>query len=326
MLGVPDLQLVKQQMLSGERPSTCNKCWKLEDMGLKSDRQIKNETLDWYFNRDIKLIVDDCRDNRNSIIHYKIDTSTVCNATCVTCSSNSSSAWAQLERKHGEKPAKTWQIKLNDVILDIDYKNAKSIGFRGGEPFLSDTNFYILEKLIEHNNLDCFISFTTNGSLDITEYQKKILSQFKNVNFCFSIDGVGVVFEYLRYPLTWSKLLENIEYCKQNNILISASYTISNVNIFYHDETTAWFNSQNINYINNLVTMPTYFKPSSLSQLIKQSIISQKNNLEITKLLQNHIDNDDTEYLKFLNEIHKQDCWKGINIADYLPEFAKLIK
>ena len=136
-----------------------------------------------------------------------------------------------MERKNGITPNKSWNIKVRDLNNRIDYANAKSIGFRGGEPFLSKTNFDILEKLIEIGNTDCFINFTTNGSSDILDYQKNILRKFKNINFCFSIDGIGPVFEYMRYPLTWDKLEENLEYCRKNNILISASYTVSNLNI-----------------------------------------------------------------------------------------------
>lgn len=320
-----DINQVKQDMLNGIRNSACRACWSLEDRGIKSDRIIKNETLDFYSKKDIKLIYNECANNENLIINYKIDTNNTCNATCITCNSHASSSWANLERKNGITPNKSWNIKVRDLNNRIDYANAKSIGFRGGEPFLSKTNFDILEKLIEIGNTDCFINFTTNGSSDILDYQKNILRKFKNINFCFSIDGIGPVFEYMRYPLTWDKLEENLEYCRKNNILISASYTVSNLNILYHEQTVDWFNKNNIEFLINPVKTPFYFNAKALPSGIKDYILKHQTNPLAQLLFQTHSDRDDVNYGIFQKEIKKQDQWKNISMADYLPELAELM-
>ena len=236
-----NIQTVQSSMLSGIRPAACSKCWALEDAGLASDRQLKNESLSLLFDTDINQLLINSQAGINFRAHYKIDTSTVCNSTCMTCGSGASSSWAQLERKNGFAAKKTWQIRKETLPSGIDYSNAKTIGFRGGEPLLSDTNFAILEKLLENNNSDCFISFTTNGSLRPTKQQQHILNHFKNVNFCFSIDGVGPVFEYLRYPLSWETLVSNINHVRDHGIHASVSYTLSNLNSWYHNETVQWF-------------------------------------------------------------------------------------
>lgn len=320
-----DINEVRQDMLNGVKTSACDVCWKLENQGIKSDRNIKNETLDFYFNKDIKLLFDDCVKNKNSIIHYKIDTNNTCNSTCVTCNSEASSAWAQLERKNGVTPKDTWNLKLTDLDNSIDYCNAKSINFRGGEPFLSSTNFDILEKLIAVGNTDCFISFTTNGSSSLSDYQKKLISKFKNVNFCFSIDGVGPVFEYLRFPLKWDTLQENFRYCQQNSILVSVSYTVSNLNILYHNQTVKWFNENNINFLTNPVRIPNWFSPASLPLKIKEYIRNYHPSSLSDLLLQNHSAADEHNYKLFCKKIKEQDCWKNISLKDYLPELDNLM-
>jgi hypothetical protein len=320
-----DINAVKQQMLNNQRPDACNKCWRLEDAGIKSDRIFKNETLDYYFDKDLISIFDDCTQGKNSILHYKIDTSTVCNATCITCGSQSSSAWAQLERKNLQVPIKTWHISNEQIHSQIDYQNAKSIIFRGGEPFLSSTNFYILEQLLHYGNNNCSISFVTNGSAVLSNYQKILISKFNNVNFCFSIDGVGPVFEYLRYPLKWSLLEQNIKYCREHGIDVSASYTISNVNVFYHDQTVNWFESNQINFINNPVYTPEHFQITALPEEIKKTIAGSMLDGQIRTLLQNHSPSDDANYQQFRYMITQQDSWKGIQMKDYLPELAKLL-
>ena len=320
-----NLEQIKTDMLAGRRSPYCQQCWMTEDSGLKSDRIVKNETLDFYTDTDLQKLYDQCVAGENSTIHYKIDTSNVCNATCITCGSYESSAWAQLERKNNVKPEKSWTLKVDKFANIINYATAKSIGFRGGEPLLSDTNFEILEKLLEKNNSDCFISFTTNGSITPSTGQKKLLSRFKNVNFGFSLDGVGPVFEYLRYPLDWSSILENIDYCQNNNILVSVHHTISNLNVYYYSQSASWFKDNNINHICNFVQGPQWFKPTVLPKHVKDTIVNQQIAPEMDFLLKTHSAKDESNYEVFKTEIAKQDSWKGICMQDYLPELAKLL-
>lgn len=316
---------VKSSMLSGQRPAACNKCWRIEDNNLKSDRQIKNETLDFYTNIDLEQLIEECRQEKNKTIHYKIDTSNTCNAACTTCNGKFSNTWNKLLKKHDLPAGKDWKISPDQTTDWVDYVHAKSISFRGGEPFLSDTNFYILEQLIAHNNTDCFVSFVTNGSFSLSRRQKEILSKFPNLNFCFSIDGIGPVFEYLRWPLKWSDIENNISWCQHNNITVSASYTLNNVNLLYHSQTIQWFLDHNINYLTNPVYLPVYFKPQSLPIHAKQQL-AQRPDSDVLAPWLTHSSVDERMFERFQVEIAKQDSMKNISIRDYLPELAELLK
>jgi sulfatase maturation enzyme AslB (radical SAM superfamily) len=316
-------ELVKQEMLNGIRSSACNKCWRIEDAGGKSDRLIKNETLDFYSNTDIMQIYQKCVDGKNSIVHYKIDTSNVCNATCVTCSSFASSAWAKLEQLTGNT-TNTWQKTPAEVDQAIDYPTAQSIGFRGGEPLLSKTNFHILEQLVKHNNTNCFISFTTNGSVALTARQQALISKFTSVNFCFSIDGLGPVFEYMRYPLKFVDIERNIQYCRDHSIIPSVSYTVSNVNVMYYNETIKWFEQQNLPYIVNPVYSPSYFAPSVLPEKVKQDIFQAGQTSELRELLFS-APCSDAHYALFRKKLAEQDQMKNIQLKYYLPELVKAL-
>ena len=325
MSGVEPLKGIQQQMLSEQRPKSCNKCWNLEDAGLKSDRLIKNETLDYFSNIDLEQLITQSRLGKNEIIHYKIDTSNTCNAACVTCGGGSSSTWNKLLQKNNLPAKKNWKILPDQTVDWINYSGAKSLSFRGGEPFLSDTNFYILEQLIEHNNTDCFVSFVTNGSFSLSRHQKEILSKFSNLNFCFSIDGIGPVFEYIRWPLKWADIETNISWCKTNNVKVSVSYTLSNMNLLYHATTTQWFDDHDINYLVNPVYFPGHFRPESLPAKIKQQLGQQHDSDAIGQWLA-HSPSDDQLFAKFQIEIAKQDRMKNISMRDYLPELAELVK
>ena len=314
---------IKSQMLQGKRPSACIKCWNLEDQGIESDRQLKNKTLDFYSNKDLEFLIQDCDAGRNRTVSYKIDTSNTCNAACATCGGKSSSTWNRLEKKNNFGRFQNWKISPEQTQNWVDYNFAKTIIFRGGEPLLSDTNFYILEQLIDHGNFDCYISFVTNGSFSLNSRQKEILSNFKKLNFCFSIDGIGHAFEYIRWPLKWPTIEENISWCRSQNIDISVSYTLSNLNLMYHDQNISWFESNQIPYLINPVYSPSYFRPNALPAALKQWLGNHCNN-NIGQWL-SHSAADDVDLEKFKHEIHKQDSWKNIYIGNYLPELTKWI-
>jgi sulfatase maturation enzyme AslB (radical SAM superfamily) len=192
------------------------------------------------------------------------------------------------------------------------------LSFVGGEPLFEKKNFDVLEQLISIGNTDCHISLVSNGSIQLTQKQQTILKQFKNLNICLSIDGIEKRFEYIRYPLKWNILIENIDFFKSLDIDLFVSYTISNLNIFYYNETIEWFNQQGLRYNYNIVSFPNYFSLDALPENIKLELKQE--------LFRQHSVDDDANFSRFLIEIQQQDRLKNISIKDYLPEFYELIK
>ena len=320
-----DRQSVKQDMLAGRRPESCSACWRLEDQGLVSDRQIKNRSIDTALLQDIQGMLSG-QPQQTAIHQYKIDSNNICNSTCAVCDSTYSTAWAQLERTHGVPARPAWKLLPETTDDAIDYAHATTVGFRGGEPFLSDNTWHVLEQLAQANNTACVINFTTNGSIALTAEQRNLLARFDTVGFNFSIDGVGAVFEYVRYPLQWTDLEQSIKYCREAGHLITASYTISNLNILYHAQTRQWFDDQGIAYSLNPVYHPSHFRPGALPLAVKDHIRQQQAQDPVIEwLLATHDPQDDLDHAVFLQKISEQDTWKGIRMQDYLPELSKLL-
>ena len=317
---------IREKMLAGERPMECNKCWKLEDENLISDRLIKNQSLDFWSDTDLEQLYNQCTEGNFEVLQYKIDTSNHCNSICVTCGSHSSSSWGLLETKNNIIASSNWTIEKNAVDSFVNYKTLKMLSFRGGEPLLSNTNFDILENLLDVNNTDCFISFVTNGSIRPTKRQMRILSNFKNVNFCFSIDGIEKRFEYIRFPLKWENVIENIFWTRNQGYNVSVSYTVSNLNALYHKETVSWFEQNNIPYLVNPVYSPTYFAPSVLPDSAKNFVQQNEEKYRLDDLILPNGKLDHQLWNQFIAEIYKQDSMKQIDINDYMPELASFIK
>lgn len=310
-----DITQVQKSILARERSTACGVCWKLEDQGRTSERQIHNATFDFYLDRDLEKIEQDVHGQRNGPQIIKLGTSNLCNGTCVTCNSDASSAWAALENK---------LISYNKIspaeLEKINWADIQQLSFVGGEPLLEKLNFEILQRLIQANNTSCFVSIVTNGSCALTGNQLEILSQFSNFNICLSIDGVGKRFEYMRYPLDWNLLCKNISQFKKITPNISVSAMISNVNVFYYTELVEFFKQQGLPYLCKQIEQPSYFAPGNLPAEFKHLVLDKnsKYQAEVQSFL-NMGSYSASKFQQCCDEIRRQDQLKNINISQYLP-------
>lgn len=316
-----DITQVQKSILNHQRSPACHACWKLEDYGLTSERQLHNSAFDFYLDRDLERIEQDVHDQNNQPQIIKLGTSNLCNGTCVTCSSDASSAWAALE----SKPINYNRISQAEIDK-INWADIRQLSFVGGEPLLEKLNFEILQRLIDLRNTGCFVSIVTNGSCALTAGQFQILSQFSNLNICLSIDGVAARFEYMRYPLSWALLCENLERFKQITSNISVSAMISNVNVYYYTELMEFFKQHNLNYLCKQVEQPRHFSPGNLPDKFKQQVLDN-NPLyrdQVHSFLNMGVYSNGL-FKKCCEEIQRQDTLKNINISDFMPiNFTKI--
>jgi hypothetical protein len=307
-----NIQDVQDSIKNKQRSSACATCWKLEDQGLESERKIHNRTFDYYADRDLELVEQDAIANGFTPKIIKLTTSNLCNATCITCGAHSSTAWAKLENR----PIK--YAVANTTA--IDFADIVQLSFVGGEPLLEKKNFDILEELIDLRNTNCFISVVTNGSIELSQRQLTVLSQFKNLNICLSIDGIGDQFNYLRWPLKWNQLQHNLTLFKQLAQHISVSCMISNLNVFYYSDLIDFFDSNQLKYLCKQVVDPAYFAPGNLPDEFKQRVLD--NNKKYHNEVSAFLSYGGGLLENFWQEVDRQDQLKGTNIEDYLPELA----
>jgi sulfatase maturation enzyme AslB (radical SAM superfamily) len=313
-----DINEIRQSILNGERNPKCSACWNLEDRGIESERMIHNRTFDYYLDRDLGSIYQDVLEGKSKSRIIKLATSNTCNGTCITCDHTLSSSWAALEKR---RPI---MIKIDrSKVESIQWQEVVQLSLIGGEPLLEKYNFEILQNLIDIGNTACFISIVTNGSIELSSSQIGILSRFKNLNICLSIDAVEEKFEYIRYPLQWKLLVENLKIFRSVASDLSTSTTVSNLNIFYLDETINFIRHQNIKYYGKQTVEPEVFSPGNLPQIVKKNIMEKKlvNHDQVFNFL-NFPTYSEKSFHDFWREIDRQDSLKKIKIQDYLPEVA----
>jgi len=294
----------------------CSVCRAQETAGQKSFRQSSFEILPEVENN-IPLAID-----------INLDRS--CNAACIICGPESSTFWS---KQLGSK--KTIQIQNKDSLsIYIDYitnnfdlSKVQRIKFFGGEPLFTDTHLKVLQLL--PNPEQCEIWYTTNGSILPGQNVLDIWKQFKLVFFEASLDGIDSKFNYIRWPLQWRKVSNNLLELKDQgpvNLLFRINHTLNPFNIFYYDELDDWIrNNLSSNRLGDLTEInihPCWGKwdlaktPISL----RDEINKKYSNSIVSRILSN---TSVLDYKSIIDFTKKYDDKRKVSWAETFPEIVK---
>ena len=163
-------------MLAGEEVSPCKVCYDWERSGVESPRQRMNKRFFKY-----TRLYDQTADDgsvKNPPIYIDFRFGNLCNFTCRMCGAISSSSWAREAKKHGyleESAPNHYDHWTNNELFwkDIDKfkKYIKVIYFAGGEPFVQEGHYKLLEFLVKNECTDIELNYNTNLS-----YQRSLKS------------------------------------------------------------------------------------------------------------------------------------------------------
>jgi MoaA/NifB/PqqE/SkfB family radical SAM enzyme len=109
----------------------------------------------------------------------------------------------------------------------------------GGEPMLN----FRSETMLKNLNSDQLVRVHFNGTVMPKQSFLDESARFTNIQYCFSIDGAGERFEYLRWPAKWPEVVENILWLVEtapSNIGFAVNVTISQLNKEYYTEIIDW--------------------------------------------------------------------------------------
>jgi len=107
---------------------------------------------------------------------------------------------------------------------------------------------------------------------------------------------------------------------------ISSNYTLSNLNILYHNKTIEWFDTNNIVYSVNPVYNPSWLQPRALPVSIKKILKRQLSAVDYNTFIGPiHTDQNQQNFQTMLEQIKKQDASKKIQMKTYLPELYNML-
>ena len=327
-----ELASLKKSFLAGERPQGCGRCWRDEDAGILSKRQLDNRTT---FNN--------IEPDLSKFKVLSLPFGNTCNLACRTCKSHSSSKWLQEEKKLIKYFPDLKLYPHNQYYKDNNFiDKIKKISddlvlleVPGGEPFITgiEEHLEFLNYLIKHNARNLIIRYMTNVTMLPDERFWDIWKHFKKVDIQLSIDGVDKVFEYTRWPASWNEVYANIKFYQQkerefNNIYISVGHTISIFNIYYLDRFLLWCESEGLPapYL-GLVSKPERYNITVLSPKTK-AYLSDFLSHPGVKPIKNFMNSQDNSHLlgKLYDYVTVIDKQRDQTFADYLTEFGSVLK
>ena len=343
------MRSLREQFLAGQKPQTCRKCWNEERGGRTSKRmhtldRLKHSIPDTEWTTDAK-----------PLMFLDLKLGNICNLKCRICGSWSSSQFAteeinQLPREQ-QKSSHAYQMlragawpreneqfwqQIDSVLTDIRY-----IEFTGGEPFMIDEHFDMLQGIVNRGIAhQVEIHYNTNG----TQYPDRgeaIWRHFKTVEIAFSIDDVGERFEYQRSNANWQEVCTNLnrfrdlKECHQN-IVLQICTTVNVFNVRYLDQVAQWIdkNKESFNFVYwNMMHDAWYFSIATLPDTAKAAITEHLRSADVPSEYREEFD----RIIDFMNtgastdgfilrmKIADLDRRRNQHMRDVAPEFADLI-
>lgn len=277
---------VRLAIANGQRHPSCSKCWKIEDSGGTSFRQIWNDV---YKNHTPSAITNDGTLLPGAKIEYlDITFGNKCNLVCRMCNWMNSHLWMhdliKLDRwKTIDADRRSIrQIWFEDPhavdIIKQSLTHVTHMNFLGGEPLIVKQHMDILQACIDLGlAANQQISYNTN----LTNLPQELLNMwqaFGHVNINVSIEAIGTANDYIRQNSDWRIIYDNIQRISNlssQNIKLELHTTFGIYNCYNVAELIAWTTTQScftsLPFV-NIIYHPTYQDVRLLPVVAKNEI------------------------------------------------------
>lgn len=338
-------------LLNGEEPEVCSVCWNKEAGGDKFSKRLGELSM-FKDKIDVDELISSTSSNGSvddNIVSYDLRLGNLCNLKCVMCNPNSSSKWLEDRDIIGKYentgfseyslPHLRWPT--TDELwnyIHTNYRNIKLMHFAGGEPLLHKKHYNLLKFLVETNQSEhIFLKYNSNITV-IPDQTCELWSKFKRVDIWSSIDGVGELNDYIRYPSKWSEILKSLSMLDStpDNVNIRINATISALNVEYMPELYNFIVGQNYKkigkghwYTGTHISPDLVYDPEHLSVKILPKSLKEK----ITDKLYAHLETVDNDQYKsqlkyvinFMNseDLYAQNYTTFLNYVDDLNRIRK---
>jgi organic radical activating enzyme len=231
-------KLERHDMMDSRRPSSCNYCWNIEDLGNDhiSDRTYKSTDEKWAY-PNLNVVLKSGPINNITPTYVEVSFSNVCQMSCMYCSPDVSSSWMDEIERHGE-----YKVGIGNIewikqqekmpILHKDHnpyveafwkwwpelsKSLVELRITGGEPLLSKDFWKLLDMLCENPMPDLKLSINSNMMVPeqlitkLIDYANKLNGKVKEFELYTSCEASGQQANYIRYGMDYTKFMMNVK-------------------------------------------------------------------------------------------------------------------
>lgn len=285
----------------------CNKCQQEEERGQTSLREVLNNELS----------------GSDDIEYIELSLSNKCNLACKMCSPIYSTLWNDIIHKNTEllnyhHTATQPLIKVEDIFANVNLEKLKKIKYLGGEPFITPEIKKLFEYL-ENKNVIQNIEFECNTNCTLfPEKWLRYLDKFRKVTIELSLDGIGLVNDYVRFGKTWNTIEPNIfkwsKYSKQTNIDLNIFSTVQAYNLHDMKNVKGLADSLNIKHYSSLLVIPNFLSVHVLPFNYLEEIKDDYNQKYYSSITNNDL------FDKFQEYTNKMDKVTNLPIKEVIPK------
>lgn len=145
----------------------------------------------------------------------------VCNSACLTCSAEHSTKIGSLDNK------KYIKINNTDRFWSLPQDRIVHLDINGGEPSYSKNYKYLLSNLPKNVKS---IRMNTNCSTVLEELEE-LCRRGIHVTVTISLDGVGPIHDFIRWPIKWEKFYNNLQRYMAMPVKLNTWTTVSVLNV-----------------------------------------------------------------------------------------------
>jgi MoaA/NifB/PqqE/SkfB family radical SAM enzyme len=227
-----------------------------------------------------------------------------------------------------------WQ-QIDTVLDDIRY-----IEFTGGEPFMIDQHFDMLQGMVDRGIAgQVEIHYNTNGTL-FPDRGPEIWQHFKTVEVAFSVDDIGPRFEYQRSNASWGTVKDNINRFRimresMPNLQVQCCTTVNVFNVRYLDQVALWIALQDFDFVYwNIMHDAWYFSISRLPAEAKQHIADYLANCNTPEQFRTEFNGiidfmnrgESSDGVETLKQIRRLDQRRQQDLKKIAPELASILE
>ncbi len=284
---------IRVAMANGDRriyEPWCERCIVMERQGQVSRREKRWEM----FSANTQAAMHSTNENGTMsfthLEHFDIKfTGNKCNLRCYMChpyySSGVALDWQKMGWWNGprhinpfadmtdDESARWWE-GFEEVLPTI-----KVLNFTGGEPFLMDEYWHIIEFVINGGFAKDIELHLSSNMTELTYRGRSVrdyFHKFKRVHLQVSIDGYGPQYNYIRYPASYSKVIDNIHTIDEFNggrIDIQITAVMSALSVFSLPALMEDMDQRGLPLrFDNVLTEPKYMRVASLPMEAKRRL------------------------------------------------------
>jgi len=224
----------------------------------------------------------------------------ICNSACQSCNQHLSTKIGSLISRDYpvvDNSASFWQLPLERVThLDIN----------GGEPSASRNYRNILKNIPPSVTS---VRINTNCSMVMPEI-KELLDRGIRVTVTVSLDGIGRIHDYVRWPIKWENFERNLDTYKNMGIQeLNTWTTVSALNIGNLKNILEYTEQQGIDHSWALLEQPNVLSVKYSNHFTRTA--------DVPNELKSIVAQDQDNTIELQLWTLEQDCLRGIKLWDY---------